>query len=265
MNADFLIEQLRRGNVAPGDLLVVHSSLHAIGADANVILEALTKAVGTSGTILMPTFTYSYEKRPGVTPYDPRQTPSMTGYLSEAFRHWPNSVRSEHPTHSVAVWGAHAKEIVAGHDAFTPAFDPDTPFDRLAKMGAKILLIGVDLRSCSSIHAAEFAARLPFLDIPNRSEYGICSMVAGLGRVLLPPRLTGCSLHFDIVEQMEGYDALGETRFEFGSAPVRCIFAQQLIDFVVAKLADHQDALLCPAGTCAQCDRRRVRLKQDAC
>ena len=59
--------------------------------------------------------------------FDPRTTPSRMGAISEGFRLSPGTIRSIHPSHSMAVRGRGAEEIVAGHRA------APTPFGELAR------------------------------------------------------------------------------------------------------------------------------------
>jgi len=263
MKTEELVAQLQNAGIEKGDRLIVHSSLNAIGANAEMVIEALTQTIGSEGTLLMPAFSYCYELRPGVEPFDVASTPSMTGMLTEVFRKYPGTLRSVHPTHSVSVWGTQAKYIAALHQVDTPAFDEGTPFDILAKMGAKILLAGVDLTACSIIHVAEFAIRLSFLHIPNRPEFGFRTLISGIDPLPLPCRLTGCSKHFNILEQLPGYQLLGANDFQFGKAMCKLIPANPLLNYAIALLKKDPTALLCPAGTCVNCDRRRAVIARE--
>ena len=60
----------------PGDRVVVHSSLRAVGLDADELIDALLAAVGPDGLVVMPTFTYDNET------FAP-ELPGRTGALSE--------------------------------------------------------------------------------------------------------------------------------------------------------------------------------------
>jgi len=109
-----MLQKLQEIGIVHGDVLLVHSSLRAIGpvdGRADGLLNALCEAVGTDGTVVMPTFNYE-------TPqpfFDPNATPSRTGMLCERLRQRTNAVRSLHPTHSDLPMIATAKGL-AFHD-----------------------------------------------------------------------------------------------------------------------------------------------------
>src|SRR5688572_7012974 len=92
-----IVVALRSLGVAPGHLLVVHSSLSSLGrveGGADAVARALVDAVAPGGTVFVPTFNY------GKLAYDAATTPSLVGAISEATRRLPGARRSLHPTHS---------------------------------------------------------------------------------------------------------------------------------------------------------------------
>ena len=159
---DQLLADLQRLGVSPGDSLIVHGSLRSIGwveGGPDAVIDALQTALGPQGTVAMPTF----------CPPRPRfivaETPCDTGLIPETFRRRADVLRSRHPTHSVAAWGARAATVVAGHEHAT-ALGVDSPLHRMAELGASVLMIGVDCRRCSLIHVAEALLRVPYLSVP---------------------------------------------------------------------------------------------------
>jgi aminoglycoside 3-N-acetyltransferase len=143
-----LRQALYKLGIRPGDVVFVHSSLdqmRAIRATPVQIIEILCEAVGTSGTIVMPTFpmtgtSQAYLEQHPV--FDWRRTPSRAGLLTEIFRRMPGTERSLHPTHSVAARGAAAKWLTEGHERCEGPFDERSPFQKLFQMDALILSIG---------------------------------------------------------------------------------------------------------------------------
>src|SRR5260221_14696689 len=104
-----------------GNHLVVHGSLSSFGhvdGGARAVCEALVEAVGDGATIIMPAFTCAEtlsdmstapmgSRRPvAFHPDLPVSRP--VGAIAEAFRHFPGTLRSSHPTHSFAAWGRQA-------------------------------------------------------------------------------------------------------------------------------------------------------------
>ena len=167
--ADDLLRRLRRLGIEPGDTVLVHSSFDAFegftGKPTDVI-AALEEVIGPQGALLMPTLPFTgtaveYVKENPL--FDVARTPSRMGLITELFRRSPGVIRSVHPTHSVAVWGAGAESIALGHhEAKTPC-GKGTPFTRLLERQGKILLLGVDIGSVTFYHGVEeiLEARLP--------------------------------------------------------------------------------------------------------
>jgi aminoglycoside N3'-acetyltransferase len=161
---------LRALGITTGDTLLVHSSYDAFLGYAGKptdIVAALKAAVGEDGALMMPTLPFTgtavaYARSNPV--FDVKRTPSCTGLLSEVFRRSPNVVRSVHPTHPVAVWGASARELVADHHQAATPCGRATPFTRLLERRGKILLLGTGIDVLTFYHALEemLEARLPF-------------------------------------------------------------------------------------------------------
>jgi aminoglycoside 3-N-acetyltransferase len=158
--ADFLA-LLQRIGVKPGDVLLIHSSFDRFdgftGSAMDVIL-ALQKAVSPGGTLLMPTQPFSgsalaYVSR--ATIFDVDRTPSQVGLLTEVFRRCADVVRSVHPTHPVAAWGAQAAEMIADHHLARTPCGAGTPFGRLLTCDGKILTLGTGMRAMTFYHAVE--------------------------------------------------------------------------------------------------------------
>jgi aminoglycoside N3'-acetyltransferase len=148
-----LVNTLRDLGLSPGDIVCVHSSFSSLGyveGGPETLIRALEEVVGSSGTIMMPTFSMgssmlSYIESGEV--YDVRKTPSKVGAVTEAFRKWPGVIRSLHPTNSVAAKGRLAKDLLDGHHQSPRPFGLETPFGRLAPFGGKILMINTHIHS----------------------------------------------------------------------------------------------------------------------
>ena len=145
----------------PGAIVVVHSSLSSLGpvsGGANAVIDALIEAVGPEGTLMMPT----HPARDGRT-FDPDVIPSDMGVISETFRLRPGVLRSRHPYHPVAGYGARAEEILSDHEESAVPDGPETPYGRLITLGGKVLHIGCDLDTMTLLHTVEAELDLPYL------------------------------------------------------------------------------------------------------
>ncbi len=162
--------------VRPGDTLLVHSSLKAIGwipGGSLAVVQALLDAVGPSGTLVVPTQSSDNSdpagwSRPPVPPewwpliraetpgFDPLRSASpRMGQIAEQVRTWPGARRSAHPQTSFAALGRHAEEIVAIHDIDSQCGER-SPLAALERLGARVLLLGAGFGSCTSFHLAEY-------------------------------------------------------------------------------------------------------------
>ena len=102
-----LIRDLENIGIKKGDVLVVHSSMKSMGhveGGPECVIAALTEAVGETGTLIFPSFTYRTSYSDSF--YSNKDTPSCVGLLSEVFRKMDGVYRTNHPTHSAAREGA---------------------------------------------------------------------------------------------------------------------------------------------------------------
>jgi len=135
--------------VVPGDVLMVHSAFDRfLGYQGGLVdaIRTLQEVVGERGTLMMPTIPFqgtAVEYALGDPVFDVQRTVSRMGLLTEVFRRSPGVVRSIHPTHSVAVWGNRADEIIAGHEQADTPCGRFTPYEKLLEHDGKILLAGV--------------------------------------------------------------------------------------------------------------------------
>ncbi len=161
--ADF-VKGLRDIGVVEGDVVFVHSDITVFGKlatkDRQVLLgglvEALKQSVGEAGSIVMPTFTYSFCEGES---YNLRESPSTTGVLTEYFRRGPGVVRSDHPIFSVACWGKKTRELV---EVGTDSFDDHSVFGILHGIDGKIVFLGAPFQSCTFLHHVEQGESVPY-------------------------------------------------------------------------------------------------------
>ena len=160
-DAHRLLFTLRRLGVGEGDVVIVHSSFDRFegfrGRPTDVI-QCLQRAVGDSGTLMMPTLPFTDTAVAYVARserFDVRRTPSRSGLLTELFRRSPDVVRSVHPTHPVAAWGAKAHALMADHHLAATPCGQGSPFARLLDEDGKILLLGVGVDSRTFFHTVE--------------------------------------------------------------------------------------------------------------
>ncbi len=145
-----------------GAIVFVHSSMSSIGyveGGAETLVDAFLQTLGPSGTLAVPTFTFSHSGSADPL-FDPARDPSEMGRLTEETRTRPGAQRSCHLLHSVAALGAQAKEIAASHGP--SAWAEDGPFWKLHELDAYILLLGVPYLRCTFFHLLEQLVQVPY-------------------------------------------------------------------------------------------------------
>jgi aminoglycoside 3-N-acetyltransferase len=165
--------------VMPGDVVMLHASVRAVGPIAggpDEIHLALEDALGPAGTILMYAGCPRYvdeigrgnlgaeverevqEKLPAFDPATARAARD-NGALVELFRTWPGTRFNRHPTRFVAR-GAAAESLLAD-GPWDFAFGHGSVFERLLALDGRILLLGSDHDNVTFLHYAEHVVDVP--------------------------------------------------------------------------------------------------------
>jgi aminoglycoside 3-N-acetyltransferase len=160
-----IVQAFRWCGVGRGDTLMLHADAMALGqlppmspqARFDVLFDALDQLLGPDGTLVMPTFSYSFTKG---EPFDPAATPSAVGLLSEAFRGRPGVRRSRDPIFSVAARGRLADRFVEA--AADDCFGPDSAFARLAEEDAWLACLACGFDRLTFTHYVEQAVGVDY-------------------------------------------------------------------------------------------------------
>ena len=161
--------------IKQGDTLLVHASLSSLGyvvGGAEAVFLALRDGIGNEGTIVVPSQTVEISD-PATWQYPPvpvewhdvirSSMPAYSRNLSYskgmgAFSQFvgilPDSIRSNHPMYSFTAIGEKANEII-GQDTFDFPFGEESPLARMYSIGAKVLMVGTDFETNTSLHLAE--------------------------------------------------------------------------------------------------------------
>ena len=156
-----------RLGVSPGDTVQLMADLTRLallfrraGAvfHPSDLLDAFADAVGPTGNVLVPTYTFDLEDGDA---FDVRRSGSISGVLATAALVHPRFVRTPHPLHSFAVCGAHVAELAASTER--GSFGTGSPFAFLRAHKAR--LIAIDLRlddALTYVHHVEQCVGVPY-------------------------------------------------------------------------------------------------------
>ena len=177
-NVATLLRDLRILGIAPGDVVMVHASLKALGpvvGGAQAVVAALLDSVAPGGTLMgyaswdrspyaetLNGATLSASERAAWPAFDPATAGVYRGFgLLNAFLcAAPGAVRSAHPDASMVAVGTRAAALIGEH-RLGQAFGPGSPLERLVAMGGKVLLLGAPLDAVTVLHYAEAIAAIP--------------------------------------------------------------------------------------------------------
>ena len=158
-----LREQIYELGIAPGDVVLMHSSMKALGTDLTPedFLRELMAALTERGTLLLPALTY--ETVTLEHPYfSANESEPCVGVLPLTFMKMDGVKRSLHPTHSVCAWGAKAGLLTRDHILDNTPVGSHSPFMLLPEYDGKFLFIGDILHSCTFIHGIEEMVNAPY-------------------------------------------------------------------------------------------------------
>lgn len=175
-----LVDQARALGLAPGDVVMIHASLRAVGpvmGGPDTLLDALGEATAPGGTLMMylacpspwddigcgklapEEEALARAHLPAFDPATTRANPSH-GWLAELFRTRPGCLTSANPGARMAAFGARAAWLMAGHSDDW-GYGPGTPLAKLVEAKGKLLLLGSDRDQATLLHHAEHLAPIP--------------------------------------------------------------------------------------------------------
>lgn len=171
-----LMTDLRKLGVIPGDMVMLHVSLRAVGkilGGPDEIHQAIMNLIAPHGTLMMyvgcePEFEMIRTKHtmPGdeyvlehCPPFDPATARARHDYgtLAEFLRSWPGTISSTNPGARIAALGQNSIWLTADHP-LNYGYGPNSPLAKLYSSQGKLLLMGSDLDQVTLLHFAEHIA-----------------------------------------------------------------------------------------------------------
>lgn len=154
---DFIKSRLEASGITKGMTILVHSSFKSLNLKTLGpidLINALQEVITEEGNLLFPTLTYKTVNKDNPV-YSVKDTPSCVGILPEIFRKMPGVVRSLNPIHSVAAWGKNKFDLTETHLNDSITLGINSPFYKMLKYDAKILMLGCGLKPNTFMHLVE--------------------------------------------------------------------------------------------------------------
>jgi len=199
LSTERLVDDLRGLGVKPGDTLMPHVSLRAIGpldGGPATLLDALGQAVGDAGTLIMilgadiehdwvneHPETEREALLSGATPFDPATAPIFgeVGYFAEVFRRTAGTRVTDNPSGRFGARGCLAEQLL--RDApWDDYYGPGSPLERLCDCGGKVVRLGANPDTTTVLHYAEYLA-----DVPNKRRVRRHYLCHGAGDPVVRP------------------------------------------------------------------------------
>lgn len=255
-----ITEDLQELRILPGDSVLVHSSMRALGAvegGADSVIEALLEAVGPEGTVAAPTFANARKTAESeAVPNSDSVAIDRVGILPARLLQHDGSARSGHRALSFTAVGKNAG-FITSEAPFHYPLGSNSPLAKLYQLNAGILLLGVGHEANSAIHLAEVWADVPY----GRRKAVVLNEKNEWQDMFGSPE---CSRGFHKIEPVlrqarilrEGY---------VGNAPSQFMRIQHAVSLAIEMLKGDPEALLCDNGDCPHCTlARRFAAKQDS-
>jgi len=173
-----LTRDLRRLGVSPGQTIMLHVSVRAIGwivGGPDVVLDALLDVLTPDGTLMM--YVAWEDSTEGFRDWPPErqalylaECPPFDPATSRAYRKWSilteylrtrrGAHRSANPGASMAAVGAGAASLTCDHP-LNYGYGPGSPLAKLCQVGGHVLQVGVSLSTVTLLHYAEHVAHVP--------------------------------------------------------------------------------------------------------
>lgn len=251
IHRDTLIQQLHDLGVMSGGVLLVHTSFSKVrpieGGPVGLI-SALHSALGSSGTLVMPSMSYDDDH-----PFDKTKSHcAEMGVVADTFWRLPGVLRSDN-NHAFAAVGPLAEKILAPHPIDIP-HGLDSPVGRVYKLDGQVLLLGVDQTSNTTIHLCESMAGVRY----RRDKY-LTILKEGKPTRFEYREIDHCCENFSLVDGWLDERQL-QRRGKVGNADARLIRSRDIVDVVTERLKENETTFLHPNGFDEQCDDARASI-----
>ena len=162
-NSNDICSALKNANVKKGDTIFCHSNLGFFGKpygirDTNslcrLFFNSFMRVIGKSGTLIVPTFSYSFFKKENFKV----NSKSEMGIFAEYVRNLNQSERSIDPNFSVSICGKNKNYFL--NNTFNNTYSDKSFFDKFHKINGKI--VNLNFLGSTIIHYYERKLNVPY-------------------------------------------------------------------------------------------------------
>ena len=251
LNPKTLTQNFLELGVKPGGVLLVHTSFSKIkpieGGPLGLI-SALRSALGSDGTLVMPSMSYDDDH-----PFDKTKSPCPEmGIVADTFWRLPGVLRSDN-NHAFAAIGRLAEKIVAPHPMDVP-HGLASPVGRVYEMDGQVLLLGVDHGSNTTIHLCENLAGVRY----RRAKY-ITVLKDGQPTRFDYREIDHCCQNFALVDGWLD-EKQNQRHGRIGNGETRLMRSRDIVNVVTSHLKQDETIFLHPQGVDEECDDARASL-----
>ena len=156
---DDIVNSLNEAGICKHDNLFIHSNIGFFGRlkdrnDANSYCDAFKAAIlqviGIEGTLVVPTFSYSFCNG---QMFDRHKTRSVCGMFSEFIRQNPDSLRSDDANFSISAIGKYARYFT--DNATSHSFGTNSFWERFLHHNGKLCRFNLDANYMTFLHYVE--------------------------------------------------------------------------------------------------------------
>lgn len=251
LNPKTLTQNFLELGVKPGGVLLVHTSFSKIkpieGGPLGLI-SALRSALGSDGTLVMPSMSYDDDH-----PFDKTKSPCPEmGIVADTFWRLPGVLRSDN-NHAFAAVGRLAEKIVAPHPMDVP-HGLASPVGRVYESDGQVLLLGVDHGSNTTIHLCENLAGVRY----RRAKY-ITVLKDGQPTRFDYREIDHCCQNFALVDGWLD-EKQNQRHGRIGNGETRLMRSRDIVNVVTSHLKQDETIFLHPQGVDEECDDARASL-----
>ena len=246
-----LIQNFLKLGIKPGGVLLVHtafSKIKPIEGGPLGLISALRSALGSDGTLVMPSMSYDDDH-----PFDKTKSPCPEmGIVADTFWRLPGVLRSDN-NHAFAAVGRLAEKIVAPHPMDVP-HGLASPVGRVYEMDGQVLLLGVDHGSNTTIHLCENLAGVRY----RRAKY-ITVLKDGQPTRFDYREIDHCCQNFALVDGWLD-EKQNQRHGRIGNGETRLMRSRDIVNVVTSHLKQDETIFLHPQGVDEECDDARASL-----